>query len=76
MNINLTDYVPHGIVTAFGAVVAFVARDHFKRDDVRFAEIKVDYASISTKLDAQNKTVASNHEEILRILGGLPPRGG
>lgn len=73
---SLTDYIPHGVVTAFGAVVAYVARDHFKRDDARFAEIKVDYKAIDAKLDAQNTTVRENHEEILRLLGGLPPRGG
>jgi hypothetical protein len=73
---NVTDYIPHGLVTAFGTVVAFVARDHFKRDDQRFAEVKADYATISAKLDAQNKTTTDNHEEILRILGGLPRRGG
>lgn len=73
---NVTDYIPHGMVTAFGAVVAFVARDHFKRDDQRFAEVKADYQTISGKLDEQNKTATRNHEEVLRILGGLPPRGG
>lgn len=73
---NITDYVPHGIATAFAGVVSFVARDHFKRDDQRYTELKANYSKIDTKLDDQNRTVQRNHEEILRLLGGLPPRGG
>lgn len=72
---NLGDYIPHTLAAGFTAVVAFVARDHFKRDDTRFAEVKSDYKAIEAKLDEQNKTTTRNHEEVLRILGKLPPRG-
>lgn len=65
---NIQDYIPHALVVAFGSVVSYVYRDHVKRDDARFADVREDYKEISAKLDTQNSTAAANHAEILRIL--------
>lgn len=64
----ISDYIPHGVVVAFTTIVGFVARDHMKRDDARFAEVKADYDRISDKLDAQNERAADNHAELLKLL--------
>lgn len=56
------------------AVVAWVGRDHVKRDDARFDSIKEEMSSLSTKLDAANTQTAANHAEVLKILiERLPP---
>ena len=65
---NLTDYIPHGLVAALGSVVAWVYNDHAKRDDRRFEWVGKTFESVNKKLDEQNKTIAQNHAEILRLL--------
>lgn len=49
-------------------VVAWVGRDHFKRDDSRFESIKEEMMILSTKLDSSIKQTADNHAEVLKIL--------
>ena len=49
--INPTDYIPHGLITALGAVVAYVYKDHVKRDDARFEKADKDMADLGTKID-------------------------
>jgi hypothetical protein len=58
-------HVATGAVFALGA---WIAKDHFKRDDKRFDYLGAEIRKVDAKLDAQNKTIADNHAEILRIL--------
>jgi hypothetical protein len=64
----ITDYIPHALVGALGTVVAWVARDHFKRDDARFERI----TSVLDKLEAGQvklaDTMAENHATVLKLL--------
>lgn len=48
----ITQYVPHMLVAAVATVTTYVFKDHVKRDDTRFADIKTDYQRIDDKLDA------------------------
>jgi hypothetical protein len=65
---GVTDYIPHGLVTAFGAVVTYVFRDHIKQDDARFAEIKTGFADIVARQTVVTDKMAENHAEILRVM--------
>jgi hypothetical protein len=58
---NLTDYIPHGMVAAFAAVVSWVYREHVKLDDKR-------YDAIGEKLDKLADKMADNHTELLSRL--------
>lgn len=66
--INPTDYIPHGIVTAFAGVVAYVFRDHAKRDDARFNGIKDYLLKIEGRQTEVSDKMAENHAEILKLL--------
>lgn len=61
MTSNLTDYIPHGMVAAFAAVVSWVYREHVKQDDKR-------YDTVGEKLDKLADKMADNHAEILSRL--------
>ena len=65
---TLTDYIPHGLVVTLAGVVTWVARDHMKRDDIRFDGIKADIGTVTGRLTEVADTMASNHAEILRLL--------
>lgn len=65
---SLTDYIPHAAVAALGAVVAWVGRDHLKRDDVRFTYLAQNMKDVSNKLDKAIEKQADNHAEILKLL--------
>jgi hypothetical protein len=65
--INPTDYIPHGLVTALGAVVAYVYKDHVKRDDARFEKADEDMKDLAAKIDR-------HYEQITALLTTrLPP---
>jgi hypothetical protein len=65
--INPTDYIPHGLVTALGAVVAYVYKDHVKRDDARFEKADAAVTELSAKIDR-------HYEQIFALLTTrLPP---
>ena len=65
--INVTDYIPHGLVVAFGTVVAYVYKDHVGRDDARFAKADADMKDLGAKIDR-------HYEQITLLLTTrLPP---
>jgi hypothetical protein len=65
--INPTDYIPHGLVTALGAVVAWVYRDHVTRDDDRFKRVDATVVALGDKMDR-------HYEQITLLLTTrLPP---
>jgi hypothetical protein len=68
MSFDPTDYLPHGMIAALGAVVTWVFRDHIKQDEKRFDKFGEAYMNISEKLDKAVETQAKNHSEILKIL--------
>ena len=49
--IDVTQFIPHGMVVALGGIITYVWRDHTKRDDERFAEVKGDTDGLGEKLD-------------------------
>jgi hypothetical protein len=66
--INPTDYIPHGLVAALGAVVAYMYKDHVKRDDSRFEKADKDMAELGAKIDR-------HYEQITMLLTTrLPPQ--
>jgi hypothetical protein len=68
MTVNFLDYIPHGMATALGGIVAYVYRDHVKRDDSRFKDAKTD-------LDALGKKIDEHYVNITNILlDRLPPK--
>lgn len=64
---DLTQYIPHGIVTALGAVVAYVFKKHDERDDARFDKVGAALAALNDKLDTARDKQAENHAEILGL---------
>ena len=68
MGINVADYIPHGLVTAFAGVVTYVFRDHVKQDDARFAEIKNGFKDVTDRQTEISDKMSDNHAEILRLL--------
>jgi hypothetical protein len=60
--------LPHGLVTAFGAIAAYVYKDHAARDDARFAKVADGLLAMNAKLDSALAKQADNHAEILKIL--------
>jgi hypothetical protein len=68
MALDLTDYVPHGMVAVLGTVVAYVFRDHVKQDERRFDKFADAYTRMNGKLDEAISKQSSNHAEILKIL--------
>lgn len=61
--------------SAFAAVIAWAARDHVKRDDVRFIDMGAQVAALNAKIDTAITQTASNHSEILHLLlDRLPPK--
>lgn len=63
-----SDYIPHGLVAALGAVVSWVYKDHVKRDDARFDAIQATFDSLGAKLDNMTSRIADNHTEVLNRL--------
>ena len=65
---NFSDYIPHGMVTAFAGVVTYVFRQHTKSDDDRYMLLNATLSSMSQRqLDMTDK-MGANHAEILRVL--------
>lgn len=62
------DYIPHMAVTALAAVVAWVGKDHFHRDDARFKYLADSISAVGAKLDTAIGKQADNHAEILKLL--------
>jgi hypothetical protein len=67
-HMSFSDYLPHAAVSALGLVTAWVAKDHFKRDDTRFAYMSTAVNKLSDKLDAAMDRQAANHAEVLKLL--------
>lgn len=65
---NISDYVPHGMVAAFAGIVTYVFRDHVKQDDSRFANLKTDLTTIVTRQTEMADKMAENHAELLRVM--------
>ncbi len=63
---NFTDYIPHAAVAALTAVVAWVGRDHFQRDDTRFKYMSDAIKNIEDKLDAAADNMVKRQEEAAR----------
>jgi hypothetical protein len=55
---SLTDYIPHGAIVALAAVVSWVSKDHFKRDDTRFKYMADAVRDLGMKIDTVAKDVA------------------
>lgn len=68
MTMDLTDYLPNGLVVAVATVAGWVFRDHAQRDDTRFKEVASSFKEISAKLDTAVRVQSENHAEILKIL--------
>jgi len=66
--VAITDYIPHGMVTAFAGVVTYVFRQHTKQDDDRYALLNATLSSISTRQLDMTDTMAANHAELLRVM--------
>ena len=65
---NLADYIPHGMVTAFAGVVTYVFRTHTKQDDDRYATLCATLTSMSQRQMDMSDKMAENHAEILRVM--------
>lgn len=65
---NIADYIPHGLVVAFGGVVTYVFKDHVQQDKDRFAEIKEDLETIKARQQVHNDTMNTQHAEVLKLL--------
>jgi len=65
---TLTDYIPHGMVTAFAGVVTFVFRQHTKQDDDRYALLNATLTTISQRQTEISDKMAENHAELLRVM--------
>lgn len=64
---NLTDYIPHGMIVAFGTVVSWIYREHVKQDDHRFDKIS---EAMKLLLEGQTKLaskIADNHADVLKL---------
>jgi hypothetical protein len=61
---EMANYIPHGVIVVFGAVVSWVYKDHVKRDDERFAEVKSDYDQLAQKIDSH---FISTNEQLVDI---------
>lgn len=68
MTINPADYVPHGLIIAFGTVLSYIWRDHIKQDDTRFMGIKDELAIISDRQVELGDKISANHAELLKAL--------
>ena len=65
---TLTDYIPHGMVTAFAGVVTYVFRQHAKQDDDRYVLLNASLQTISTRQTEMADKMAANHSELLRVM--------
>lgn len=65
---DLSQYVPHGIITALAATVAWIFKRHDERDDQRFDKVGTALMSLNTKLDTAIDRQSTNHAEILKLL--------
>ena len=68
MGVDITDYVPHGMVAALATVVTWVFREHVKQDEKRFDKFGDAYVALTEKLDTAISEQAKNHAEILKLL--------
>ena len=59
--------VPAG-VGVLATVLAWVGRDHMRRDDTRFGYMATALKELGTKLDSAIEKQADNHTEILKLL--------
>lgn len=53
---------------ALGGIVTYVFKDHVKRDNDRFTEVKAALDSIGIRQTTLADTMATNHAEILKLL--------
>ena len=63
---HITDFIPHGMVTALAGVVGYVFREHVKTDATRFKELT---DAIEKASDRQTEIMAkmeANHAEVLK----------
>lgn len=67
MTLNIADFIPHGMVTALAGVVTYVFRDHVKRDDVRFKEIRDDLKTLVQGQSDISQIISDNHTEVLKL---------
>jgi len=65
---NITDFIPHGMITAFAGIAAYVYKDHVKQDDNRFGKICADLDSVAARQTQISDMMATNHAEILKVL--------
>ena len=65
---NISDYVPHGLITALGGVVAYVFKEHKKQDDDRYAQLTNTLKGVFERQTEISDKMAENHAEILRVL--------
>jgi hypothetical protein len=65
---SVADYVPHGLVTAFAGVVAYVFKNHAKQDDDRYATLTTTLSSVAERQQSIADQMASNHAELLRVM--------
>ncbi len=68
MTVNVVDYIPHGMIAAFAAVISFIYKEHTDLDDVRFSKIATELANIQARQTDISDKMAENHAEILRTL--------
>jgi hypothetical protein len=64
---SVSDYIPHVAITALGAVIAWVGKDHFQRDDSRFRYMADAVNGLNDKMDKAIERQADNHAEILKL---------
>jgi predicted regulator of Ras-like GTPase activity (Roadblock/LC7/MglB family) len=65
---NITDFIPHGMIVAFGGVVSYVFKTHTKLDDDRYATLCATLSTMASRQLAMSDTMAANHAELLRVM--------
>jgi hypothetical protein len=65
---SISDYIPHGMVTAFAGAVTYVFRQHTKSDDDRYALLNMALNNISVRQTEISDKMAENHAELLRVM--------
>lgn len=68
MALDLTSYIPNGLIVAAGTVAGWIFRDHAHRDDLRFKSVASGLRDMNLKLDSAIEKQSENHAEILKIL--------
>lgn len=83
---NWMDYIPHGVLGAVSAVVAWVGKQHFAydkktRDRVETLEVttaamptKDDLDRIHSRIDGLSTEISAGQRDILAAIAGRQPR--